>query len=165
MLRRRHARRIIIGLLLPTTTKLKNKMPSQSASSHSRLVPGFHLITFFIILAALIVAIILMVHQGLSHETLFYLLTAAAMGLLFAYLRVFATANQDRIIRAEENFRSYRLTGKLLDPRLRKSQVIALRFAGDEEFIALSQKAADENLSPAQIKAAIQNWRADHHRV
>jgi hypothetical protein len=43
--------------------------------------------------------------------------------------------------------------------------LIALRFAADEEFIAPSQKAADENLSASQIKAAIQNWRTDHHRV
>lgn len=140
-------------------------MPNQSAAKHSRLVPGFHVLTFFVILAALIIAIILIVHRGVSHETVFYLLTAVAMCLLFAYLRIFSTRNRDRIIRAEENFRSYRLTGKVLDRRLHKSQVIALRFAGDEEFIALSQKAADENLSASQIKAAIQNWRADHHRV
>ena len=140
-------------------------MPNQSAASHSRYVPGFHFLTFAVVLAALIIAIILMVHRGVSHETVFYLLTAIAMGLLFAYLRVFSTRNQDRIIRAEENFRSYRLTGKPLDARLRRSQVIALRFAADAEFISLSQQAADENLTASQIKAAIQKWRADHHRV
>ncbi|HTM92428.1 MAG TPA: DUF6526 family protein [Flavisolibacter sp.] len=140
-------------------------MPHQSAAKHSRLVPGFHFLTFFIILAAIIIAIILMNHRGISHETVFYLLTAVAMGLLFAYLRVFSVRNQDRIIRAEENFRSYRLTGKELDSRLHKSQVIALRFADDEEFPGLCQRAADENLTAAQIKGAIQKWRADHHRV
>jgi hypothetical protein len=38
----------------------------------------------------------------------------------------------------------------------------SLHFAlpGDDEFIALSQQAADENLSAAQIKAAIKKWRA-----
>jgi hypothetical protein len=140
-------------------------MPNQSAASHSRYVPGFHILTYLVILAALFIAIILMVHSGVSHETVFYLLIAIATGLLTFYVRQFAIGNQDRIIRAEENFRSYRLSGKTLDPRLRRSQVVALRFAGDEEFTALSQKAADENLSPSQIKAAIQNWRADHHRV
>jgi hypothetical protein len=80
-------------------------------------------------------------------------------------VRQFSVRNQDRIIRAEENFRSYRLTGKPLDARLSRSQVIALRFAGDDEFISLSQQAADENLTASQIKAAIQKWRADHHRV
>ena len=140
-------------------------MPHQSAAKHGRLVPGFHIVTFFIILAALIIAVILIVHRGLSHETGFYLLTALRIGLLYGYLRVFSTKNQDRIIRAEENFRSYRLTGKVLDPRLHLRQVIALRFASDEEFPALCQRAADENLTAKQIKGAIQNWRADHHRV
>jgi hypothetical protein len=140
-------------------------MPNQSAASHSRYVPGFHILTYLVILAALFIAIILMVHRGVSHETVFYLLIAIAIGLLAFYVRQFSVRNQDRIIRAEENFRSYRLSGKTLDPRLRRSQVIALRFAGDEEFIALAQQAADENLSASQIKAAIKKWRADHHRI
>ena len=140
-------------------------MPNQSAASHSRYVPGFHILTYLVILAALFIDIILMVHRGFSHETVFYLLIAVAVGLLAFYVRQFSVRNQDRIIRAEENFRSYRLSGKTLDPRLRRSQVIALRFASDEEFIALSQKAVDENLNASQIKAAIQKWRVDHHRV
>jgi hypothetical protein len=140
-------------------------MPHQSAAKHSRLVPGFHFLTYAVIISALFIAIILMVHRGVSHETVFYLLTAIGMGLLTFYVRHFAVRNQDRIIRAEENFRSYRLAGKALDPRLSRSQVIALRFAGDEEFPGLCQRAADENLTPAQIKAAVQKWRADHHRV
>jgi hypothetical protein len=140
-------------------------MSNQSAESHSRYIPGFHILTYLVILSALFIAIILLVHRGVRHETVFYLLIAIATVLLAFYVRHFAVRNQDRIIRTEENFRSYRLTGKTLDPRLRKSQLIALRFAGDEELIALSQKAADENLSASQIKAAIQNWRTDHHRV
>lgn len=146
------------------TTK-QYSMPNQSAASHSRYVPGFHLLTYLVILAALFIAVILMIHRGVSHETVFYLLIAIAIGLLAFYVRQFSVRNQDRIIRAEENFRSYRLTGKPLDARLRKSQVIALRFADDEEFDALCRQSADENLSAAQIKAAIQKWRADHHRV
>jgi hypothetical protein len=140
-------------------------MPNQSAASHSRYVPGFHFLTYAVIAAAIFIAIILMVHRGVSHETVFYLLTSIGMGLLTFYVRQFSVRNQDRIIRAEENFRSYRLTGKPLDARLSRSQVIALRFAGDDEFISLSQQAADENLTASQIKAAIQKWRADHHRV
>ena len=85
--------------------------------------------------------------------------------LLLWYARVFALAAQDRAIRAEENFRHFILTGKPLDKQLRLSQIIALRFASDEEFPALAKKAVEEKLSQKQIKQAVQNWRADYHRV
>ena len=84
--------------------------------------------------------------------------------LLFWYTRKFANGNQDRIIRLEENFRSHRLTGKMSDSRLR-GQVIALRFAGDDEYAALPERAIKENMSPKEIKLAIQNWLSDHHRI
>ena len=81
------------------------------------------------------------------------------------FSRAFALKAQDRAIRAEENLRHFALTGKLLDSRLSISQVIALRFASDEELVALSKKAADEKLSNKQIKEQIKNWRGDYYRV
>ena len=44
-------------------------------------------------------------------------------------------------------------------------QITALRFAGDDEFGALLERAARENLEPKAIKAAVRNWRADLHRT
>jgi len=85
--------------------------------------------------------------------------------LIFWYARVFALRAQDRAIRAEENFRHFILTGKPFDSKLKMGQIIALRFASDEEFPALAKKAVEENLSQKQIKQAVQNWRADYHRV
>ena len=140
-------------------------MEEQNLKNHSQYVPGFHMVTFAVILAALIIAIILLVHSGISHMTVFGLLVAVSLGLLFFYTRQFATGNQDRVIRAEENFRSYRLTGKTLDSRLTRNQVIALRFADDSEYAALTDKAISQKLSLREIKQAIQQWRADHHRV
>ena len=57
------------------------------------------------------------------------------------------------------------MTGKLLDPRLTMSQIIALRFASDAEFLELVRKAADANMPAADIKRAVQNWRADNYRA
>ena len=57
------------------------------------------------------------------------------------------------------------MTGKLLDARLQPLQIVALRFASDGEFVALAQKAAQDNMKPVDIKRAIQTWRADDYRV
>ncbi|MGD6966346.1 hypothetical protein FZC78_20160 [Rossellomorea vietnamensis] len=93
--------------------------------------------------------------------------------LLFALIFLFVTVRlrgyalklQDRIIRGEENFRYYRLTGNLVDSRLSLKQVIALRFADDAEYPELVARTLSENLSPDEIKKAVQNWKEDHHRV
>jgi hypothetical protein len=42
---------------------------------------------------------------------------------------------------------------------------VGLRFASDEEFVALARKAAEESLTPGAIKQAVKNWRADNYRV
>jgi hypothetical protein len=52
-----------------------------------------------------------------------------------------------------------------MDSRITMPQVIALRFAPDEEFVVLADRAVRENLSADEIKKAIKNWRADNHRA
>ena len=140
-------------------------MEVQNFKKHAQYVPGFHFVTLGIILAVLVIAIVLMISQGVNLMTVFGILVAVSLGLLLNYTRQFATGNQDRIIRAEENFRSYRLTGKDMDSRLTRNQVIALRFANDSEYAALAGRAASQNLSAKDIKQSIQQWRSDHHRV
>jgi hypothetical protein len=43
--------------------------------------------------------------------------------------------------------------------------IIALRFAPDEEFLALAGRAVDERLSREDIKKSIKTWRADNYRA
>lgn len=81
------------------------------------------------------------------------------------YLRLFALKAQDRAIRVEENLRHYVLNGSLLNPKLDTRQIIGLRFASDEEFAELAEKAVEEGLSENDIKKAIKNWRGDYYRV
>jgi hypothetical protein len=93
------------------------------------------------------------------------LLAAIALVLIWWYSRAFALKVQNRVIRAEENFRHYVATGKQLDSRLRMGQIIALRFADDEEYLDLIHRTITENLSVEDIKKAIKKWKADHHRA
>lgn len=142
-------------------------MKTQNFSNHSRLVGGWHGITFFAILALLVGSFINLAHSAPEnlYSASLICLVAVILGFFFAYARIFALKAQDRAIRAEENLRHFAMTGKLLPQELQIGQIIALRFASDNEFVALAQKAAAENLSSKAIKIAIQNWRADHHRV
>ena len=48
---------------------------------------------------------------------------------------------------------------------LKLNQIIALRFASDEELVTLTERAIKENLTSKEIKMAIKNWKADHNRV
>ena len=49
--------------------------------------------------------------------------------------------------------------------QLGPKQIAALRFASDDEFGALLERAAREHLSPKDIKAAIRTWRPDPYRT
>lgn len=144
-------------------------MQEQSYSNHSRLVKGFHGLTAITIAAFIIGSFVNLYHSFQQKDNLYsaslICLAGLIMVLLFWYIRSFPLKAQDRAIRAEEGLRYFILTGKRLDNRLRLSQIIALRFASDKEFPALAEQAVSENLSSADIKKAIQHWRADHHRV
>lgn len=142
-------------------------MAEQNFKNHIRLIFLWHGFTLLAIIAVLIGSIINLVHADAHthYSAALLVVVALILALLWAYARLFALKAQDRAIRAEEGLRHFILTGKPLDKQLRLGQIIALRFASDEEFPALAKKAVEEKLSPKQIKQAVQNWRADHHRV
>jgi len=144
-------------------------MATQNYSNHVRLVPGFHYVLAGILFLTLIGSSInlYMAHGDhvRFHTALLVVVLTICCGFLFNYTRVFPLKAQDRAIRAEENLRHFALTGKLLDARLGVKQIVALRFAPDDEFVALAKRAADGNMPPAEIKRAIKNWKADDYRV
>jgi hypothetical protein len=144
-------------------------MPVQNFKNHGRLVTGYHFVLYLTLIACLVTSIWNFI-RSLMHDSGrlagLTLLGLTIAGILLAFFtRSFALKAQDRAIRSEESLRHFVLTGKLPDSRLTIAQIIALRFAPDEEFIALTQKAANENMKPSDIKKAIVNWKADEYRV
>jgi hypothetical protein len=147
-------------------------MSEQNFNNHTRFVPLYHFITSTLIVALLIGSGFGLYHACCSysngaalHNAMLFFTISLALLFVWFFARSFALKAQDRAIRAEENLRHFAATGKLLDSRLCMSQIIALRFAGDDEFVALAKQAAEENLGSKQIKMAIKNWRADNNRV
>jgi hypothetical protein len=144
-------------------------MSEQNFKNHARLVPMFHYVAFTAALFPLVITAIQFIKaigegSGRLHAAaMLSLVIAVVLGLWYA--RSFALRAQDRGIRAEENFRHFIATGKPLDSRLTMRQIIGLRFAGDDEFVALAKLAVDENLSQKQIKMAVKNWKADNDRA
>lgn len=142
-------------------------MEDQNFKNHGRLVPGFHFVTGGLMLLLLIGSIVNLVvssHENLYSASLIVLL-AIIVNLLAYYARAFALKAQDRAIKAEEKFRHYVLTDKPLSSELKMRQIIGLRFASDEEFPALAEKAIKDKLSEKEIKQSIKNWKPDYYRV
>ena len=138
---------------------------NQNYSNHARLSTGFHFIFYPASLFILGIGIWLLSTGNNSFEGALLILIAFNLLLLGVLARTFGLKAQDRAIRAEESLRYFILTGKPISKKLRLGQIIALRFAPDEEFVDLANRAENENLKSKEIKQAIKNWRGDYHRV
>ena len=138
---------------------------NQQYSNHRHLVPSFHFLTLGTLVVLLIGSVVYL-FIGSSY-VLALLVIAIALTLISVALhaRSFAIRAQDRAIRAEENLRYFILTGQRMNQGLSLRQIIALRFASDEEFVPLVARAIEQNMKPDEIKRAIRNWRPDYHRV
>jgi len=143
-------------------------MSQQNYSNHAQYVFAFHVVLTGILVLTWIGAGVNL-YQSWGDHARFYsaaLIFVLVFSVMFTAVisRVFALKAQDRAIRAEENLRHFVLTGKLLPASLDIKQIIGLRFAPDEEFIGLAQRAAAEKLAQDDIKRAIKNWKPDTHR-
>jgi len=139
----------------------------QTFKNHVRFDPAFHYVLTVFLLTALTLSIVLTFRR---HDLLSFALLSIAFALLItaAKARSYALKVQDRVIRLEERLRLMTILPPLLHHRiaeLDESQLVALRFAGDKELMALTARVMEEKLNAKQIKAAIQEWRADYFRV
>ena len=144
-------------------------MEEQSYKKHVKLVPPFHFFVLPLLLLTFIGSLINL-YQSWGVPGSFYsaaLITTLSLGAFggATFGRVFALRAQDRVIRLEETLRHQTLTGKILDPRLTRGQIVALRFAPDAEFTVLAAEAASKGTPPGEIKKAIRTWRPDYHRL
>jgi hypothetical protein len=142
---------------------------AQNYDNHVRYYPPYHLYFSLVLFLTLLGAFInfyksLGDHHRMYSASLIVVLCFLMFQLAF-FARSFALKAQDRAIRAEENLRHYILAGKALPSELTIKQIVALRFASDEEFVQLAAKAAAEKTPPNEIKRAIHHWRADEYRV
>lgn len=145
-----------------------NKTQTQTLASHRRYIPIWH----FFALPVLIINVFVVAIQFARDPRLingWALLVAIALAIGLSLSRFMPLRAQDRVIRLEERTRLERLLPVDLRGRvdeLTASQLIAIRFAPDEEVPDLTRRALDGELkTPADIKRAIRNWRADHFRV
>lgn len=142
--------------------------PAQSYASHKMFVPGFHFVTLGLLLVLLLWSLYRLV-ADFSADTAFRFLLVLAVSLLSWYARMFPLRAQDRIIRLETQLRLARVLPPDLAarvPELRSGQLIALRFAGDEELPELARRCLDGELRRREdIKRQIRSWVPDHHRL
>ncbi|MBO1512021.1 DUF6526 family protein [Metabacillus bambusae] len=141
----------------------------QSYTKHTKIDPLFHYVLAPLSLVTVILGVIqfiqALINNSFTLNSYILLFSGIVLFFIVVKVRLYALKLQDRLIRTEESFRYYILTGKRLDPRLTLKQLIALRFASDEEYSLLVEKTVSKNLSAEQIKLEVQNWKADFHRV
>jgi Family of unknown function (DUF6526) len=139
----------------------------QNLANHNRLDPPFHFFLLPLILILWIASLVFGIrHPGWEPARELLLVTALAVTAVKA--RSYALKVQDRVIRLEQRLRLGALLPESLRAqivRLSEGQLIALRFASDEEVPALAHRALVENLSCGDIKQSIRNWQPDFWRV
>ena len=144
-------------------------MPAQqSYDNHVRYFPLIHFVLFPLLTLNLIYQAVRLYQEPSVDRAVFTFLSFVFIGMIAA-ARAQAVKAQDRVIRLEERLR-YR---EVLPPELAERasdlsarQIIALRFAGDDELPDLARRACENEFATTRdIKQAVKNWRGDYHRV
>ena len=141
---------------------------SQSYATHVRRHPIYH----FFLSPAVIINLAIAIWRfaaAMSWESGQQLLVAVILVVVLFLIRANPLRAQDRTIRLEEQLRYERVLPKELALRargLRVAQIVALRFAPDEELPGLIEQILAGRLTKSkEIKQAIRNWRGDYYRV
>ncbi len=141
---------------------------TQTFATHRRWIPAWHFFALPVLgINVLVVALSFARNPSLMNGWVVVVAIALITGIFIS--RSMPLRAQDRIIRLEERIRLERLLPADLRGRmgeLTATQLIALRFAPDNEVADLTRRSLDGELTTrADIKRAIKNWRPDTLRV
>lgn len=145
-------------------------MKQQNFKNHARYYPLHHFIITpltLIVLGWTITKSDFSTSES-SLESIYQLLIAFILVLFPILARLYALKLQNRLILNEMRFRYFLLTGLPFSEKenqLKLRQIIALRFASDEELLDLMEKSIEKNLTPKEIKLQIKDWKGDYRRV
>lgn len=140
----------------------------QSYKNHTRNLPAFH----FFVLPVLLLNVLntaRYVWRTPNLGTVFALVVAAALLTLGFVSRTQALTVQNRVIRLEMRLRLRQILPPDLQAHihaLTPGQLIALRFASDDELAELVREVVAGKLQTSKdIKLRVKNWQADYLRA
>lgn len=145
-------------------------MGTQNYNNHRKYYPPHHFV-YLPLLLVLEVFGIYKIFSNSEHQIVWILFSVIIFLILYLAIMVrqhYALGLQNRLVRLEFKQRYFELFNKRsdeVDEKLNFGQIAALRFAYDDEFKELLQKALDKKISGNQIKKSIKKWRADLHRI
>ena len=145
-------------------------MKNQNYSNYIKFYPPHHFI-YLPLLGFLQILGIWKIFNDESNQLIWILFSVVIFLFIYLALMVrqhYALGNQNRIVRLEFKLRYFELFGKSSDDvesKLSFGQIAALRFAYDDEFKVLLEKAVQQNFSADKIKKAITQWKGDYNRI
>ena len=140
--------------------------PAQTYATHAHHPIPTYVATLFT-LAAIVLLVGAWLFEWATLDVGVVSLSLAGAALV-SISRTYITRLQDRIILLEMKVRCAEVLPAGQDAllaQLHPKQVVALRFASDEELGALLQRAVSEKMPPPAIKKAIRSWRGDYFRT
>lgn len=141
-------------------------MAEQSFARH-----GHHPVPTYVAAVFALIAIVFLVEAWLfERDTLEIGAVSLSLAVvtLISISRTYIVRLQDRIILLEMKVRCAEVLPAGQDARLGQltpKQIVALRFASDDELGGLLERAIREKLPPREIKRAIKRWRPDYLRT
>jgi len=140
---------------------------TQNYANHTRWHPPFHFFVLPVMLINFVWSIVTFV-KAPNINSGWWIVVSLALAMLALFTRLYSVKVQDRIIRLEERLRYQQILSPALAHQcatLTPAQMIALRFAGDDELENLAGSVVAGKLAQSkEIKQAIENWRADTFR-